>query len=202
MWRACRCSDRLEPLALLLVGRTQLFVADLHGRGDVGQRELDVLEVDGFRRLIARLIVLVACRDGGVVDRDARAERLEVEQRVRDLAPLVVELDIAAELGRRQERRVDDAVLQIADLEALARQRSEHRRCKTLIGENADSELVRDIRRRPGTPRCRGSLASIRATDARYPCSSTRCLSAASRTSSSTTARRSSRRTSSGSSER
>ncbi len=114
MWRAWRSSAVWKRSRLFLVGRAQILFGHLDRRRDVGQRELDVLEVDGLRRLIARLIVLVTRGDGGVVDRDVRCERRDVEQRVSDLAPLVVELDVAAELGRRQERGVDDAVSQIA----------------------------------------------------------------------------------------
>ncbi len=60
MWPRAALLGRLETLALFFVGGAQVLVADLDGRRNVGQRELDVLEVDGLGGLIARLIVLVA----------------------------------------------------------------------------------------------------------------------------------------------
>jgi hypothetical protein len=128
---------RLEPLALALVGGAQLLVGDFDRRGDVGHRELDVLEIDGFRGLIARLVVLVVRRDSCVVDRDVRAECVDVEQRIRHFALLVVDLDVAAELGWRQERGQNDAVLQVADLERFALLRLEHRRREGVVREQA-----------------------------------------------------------------
>src|SRR6185503_6967448 len=117
---------RLEPSALFFVGLAQLLVGDLDGRSDVGQSELDVFEIDGLGRLVARLVVLVARCNRRVVDR---------EQRVADFALLVVELDITAKLRRRQERRIDDAVLQVADLERLALLRLEPARRVTGVRE-------------------------------------------------------------------
>jgi hypothetical protein len=135
----------LEPLALFLVGGAQLFLGDLDGRGDVGQRQLDVLKIDRLGSLVARLVALVACRDGGVVDGDVGRERVDVEQRVCHLAPLIVELDVTAKLGGRQERRVANAALQVADLEALALQFLERSGGQTRVRKLATIEVEREL---------------------------------------------------------
>ena len=80
---------RLEPRLLFVVRLAQLRVGYRHLLGNVGQCELDVLEIDRFGGLVARLVVLVARRDRRVVDRDIRAERFDVEQRVSDFTLLI-----------------------------------------------------------------------------------------------------------------
>ena len=90
---------RLKPIALLVVGLAQRFVADVDRRRDVGERELDVFEIDRFRRLITSLVALIMGRDRSLVDRARGRESIDREQPVADLAALIVELDVAAEFG-------------------------------------------------------------------------------------------------------
>src|SRR5690606_19446262 len=72
-------------------------------------------------------------------------KRLDVEQRVRDLALLVVELDVAAELRRRQERRDGDAALQVEQRHLLALQLRERRLREAGAREAAPRELEGEL---------------------------------------------------------
>src|SRR4029077_1401586 len=66
-------------------------------------------------------------------------------QPIADLAALIVELDIAAKLGGREERRLDDAFLKVADLELGALRRFEGCRGHPLAREQIAVDVVLEL---------------------------------------------------------
>ena len=68
---------RLKPIALFIVSLAQRVVANVDRRGDVGERELDVFEVDRLGRLVSSLVALIVGGDRSLVDRDAAEKRID-----------------------------------------------------------------------------------------------------------------------------
>ncbi len=105
---------------VLVVVRVQLLRRDRELRGDRIQRQFGVLQPHRFRAHVVFRVTVVPRLDPGIVDLDRRQEMIRVQQRIAQLALLVLQRVDAIELRGRQEIRQLYRLAQLADLQRLA----------------------------------------------------------------------------------
>ena len=121
-WR--RSGDR-EAILHLLVEVLEPLLGDLDARLGALAGQLDILQIDGLRQQVVRLVLVVPLLHLLVGDRNAGSEGGSRDQRVVDLALLLFDCVAAIELVRRDERGVDDGVVQLLDQQSLLQVRLE-----------------------------------------------------------------------------
>ena len=133
-----------EELLLLLVVAPERLFARVDLRGDRRATEFNVFEVDGLLAHVQGAVGRMVRGDGRLVDLDLIEKIVDREKRIGQLAPFVDKTDVAAKLGRGQEGRVDDAVLQLLQPELPALQGFEAGWRQALAAQHGPVHLDRE----------------------------------------------------------